>query len=327
MNSRPIRPAASRSRRIVALAGLSGAGLLLAACSSSSDQEAGPKCGTYNSGDASKSVTVKGTFNKKPTAEFDVPVEADDLQRTVVKEGDGETTAAGDAVTTRISIFSGKTGKLATSQTAELIAGDASLYPAFGAAIDCVRVGSRVVTVVPPDDLFGSTGNNSLGIAGDETVVFVTDVVKVTPAPTVKEWTEDVPTVKFNDKNIPTVKLPGTKAPSGLRVAILKPGDGAAVAASDQVTLDYQGLSWKDGKVFDQSYGKTPATFATTSVIRGFAAALVGQKVGTQMLVSIPSEYAYAKDSGSPLAGQDLVFLIDIKGTQPATATPAANSN
>lgn len=322
MNSRHARPTTHRRRAFVA-AGLVGAGLLLGACSSSPKEETTTsKCGTYNSGAASEAVTVTGEFNKKPTAKFQVPLTTDALQRTVISKGDGKATAAGDAVTTRISIFSGKTGKLATSQTAELIAGDTSVYPAFIAAIDCVPVGSRVVTVVPPADLFGATGNSSLGIAADETVVFVTDLVKVTPPPTVTKWTENIPTVTFDDKGVPTVKLPGTKAPDGLQVAILKQGDGATVAASDQVTINYQGLSWKDGKVFDQSYGKQPATFATSAVIRGFSAALVGQKVGTQLLVSIPAEYAYAKDSGSPLAGQDLVFLIDIQKTTPASAAP-----
>lgn len=311
----------SRPVRLSAIAAASAA-LLLGGCSSGSD-DAASSCTEYADGAAAQGITVKGDFGKEPKLTFDKPLESTELQRHVVTEGDGDTTKNGDSVKATISIFSGKTGKLGTSQQADLVVGDTNIYPAFIAAIECVPVGSRVVTVVPPDDLFGETGNESLGIAGDETVVFVTDVQKITPPPTVEQWTEDVPEVTFDDKGVPTIKLPGKKAPAGLRVKVLKEGDGAKVASGDQITVDYQGVSWKDGEIFDQSYGAQAATFSTTGVIPGFSAAVVEQKVGTQLLVSIPAEYAYAEGSGAALAGQDLVFLIDIKAANAPSPTPS----
>jgi peptidylprolyl isomerase len=95
---------------------------------------------------------------------------------------------------------------------------------------------------------------------------------------------------------------------------VLTEGDGAVVGDGDSVTVDYLGMSWDTGEVFDESFSKSPATFATTGVVPGFGAALVGQKVGSTVLVTIPPIYAYGTDpNAAQLGGQTLVFLIDIK--------------
>jgi peptidylprolyl isomerase len=263
----------------------------------------------------------------KPSIKFPKPMEATATQVHVVTAGDGPQTATGDAVHATISMFNGKSGKLLISEPADIQVGNTSLFPAFNAAFECMSAGSRVVTVVPPADLFGETGNDSLGVGAKDTVIVVTDITKITPPPTAQPWTENVPEVTFDKAGAPTVKLPGNKAPEGLKVKILKEGTGAAVSAGDDVTVDYQGLSWKDGKVFDQSYGVQPATFSTGGVIPGFSAAIVGQKVGTQLLVSIPAEYAYAEGSGSELAGQDLLFLIEIKSASTPSPTPTPSES
>jgi len=53
-------------------------------------------------------------------------------------------------------------------------------------------------------------------------------------------------------------------------------------------------------------------------LIPGLAAAIVGQKVGTKLIVSIPPEYAYGTEQSdrNPLGGQTLVFLVEIGGTE-----------
>jgi len=52
-------------------------------------------------------------------------------------------------------------------------------------------------------------------------------------------------------------------------------------------------------------------------VITGFAAAIVGQKVGSTVLVSIPPDLAYGTDPAKhELGGQTLVFLIHIEAAQ-----------
>jgi peptidylprolyl isomerase len=122
--------------------------------------------------------------------------------------------------------------------------------------------------------------------------------------------------VTFDADGKPTLKLPSSKPPADLLLKVLRAGDGDVVKSGDTVTLDYQGTSWDKGEIFDESYGKEPATFATTGVVEGFGAALVGQKVGTRLVVSIPPQYAYGEaGSGHELAGQTLVFVIEIQET------------
>ena len=95
---------------------------------------------------------------------------------------------------------------------------------------------------------------------------------------------------------------------------MIEEGDGAVIKKGDTVTTNYQGTNWNTGEIFDQSYGKEPLVLPTTSVVEGFGTALVGQKVGTKLVVSIPPEYGYGVEGSSEheLAGQTLVFVIEI---------------
>lgn len=311
-------------RRAAPVALASAAALILAGCSVGSEPDASETpdaadCMDVSSGSLSDGVTVEGDFGTSPTATFSTPLEAEDLERSVVIEGDGETTKAGDAVNAIVSAFSGTTGEQVFSQPATITAGDDTVFEAFLAGIDCVPTGSRTVTVAPASTLYGDEGNETIGVAAGETVVIVVDVQEpLKPA----EWTENVPEVEFGaDGAAPTVTLPDTPPPAEYQLKVLEQGDGDEVQAGDNVTLQYQGTSWDTGEVFDQSYGGEPAQFTTDAVIQGFGTALVGQQVGTKLIVTIPPQYAYGTDAaGGELAGQTLVFLIEIVDTAPATA-------
>lgn len=312
-------------RRAAPVALASAAALVLAGCAAGPSPEesetpsAAADCMDVSSGSLSDGVTVEGDFGASPTATFATPLEAEELERTVVIEGDGETTKAGDDVNAIVSAFSGTTGQMAFSQPATITAGDESVFEAFLAGIDCVPTGSRTVTVAPASTLYGEQGNETIGIAPNETVVIVVDVQEpLKPA----EWTEDVPEVNFGaEGEAPTVTLPETAPPAEYQLKVLEEGDGDEVQSGDNVTLHYQGTSWDTGEVFDQSYGGDPAQFTTDAVIQGFGAALVGQKVGTKLIVTIPPQYGYGTDpAGGELAGQTLVFLVEIIDTEPATA-------
>jgi FKBP-type peptidyl-prolyl cis-trans isomerase len=298
------------------------AALVLAGCAGSpepADPEttAAAECMEVSPGSLSDSVTVEGDFGTSPTATFALPLAAEELERTVLIEGEGETTKAGDDVNAIVSAFSGTTGAQVFSQPATIKAGDETVFEAFLAGIDCVPLGSRTVTIAPASTLYGETGNETIGVAPGETVVIVVDVQEpVKPA----EWTENVPEVQFGaDGAPPTVTLPATPPPAEYQLKVLEEGDGDEVQSGDNVTLHYQGTSWDTGQVFDQSYGGEPAQFPTDQVIQGFGAALVGQKVGTKLIVTIPPALAYGTDAAAhQLGGQTLVFLVEIEDTAPA---------
>jgi peptidylprolyl isomerase len=51
-----------------------------------------------------------------------------------------------------------------------------------------------------------------------------------------------------------------------------------------------------------------------TQYVKGFTEALIGQKVGSTLLVSIPPELAYGTDPNAhQLGGQTLLFVIQIR--------------
>lgn len=104
-----------------------------------------------------------------------------------------------------------------------------------------------------------------------------------------------------------------------LLVEVLSEGDGPVVEAGDTIHCHYLGQVF-DGDVFDNSYDRGQALsfqIGVGMVIRGWDDGLVGQKVGSRVLLSIPSEYGYG-DRGVPQAGirggDTLVFVTDILG-------------
>jgi peptidylprolyl isomerase len=103
-----------------------------------------------------------------------------------------------------------------------------------------------------------------------------------------------------------------------LKIETLTKGDGATVKSGDTVLVQYTGVLWNNGKVFDSSWTNgSPASFSTDKVVKGFGQALTGATVGSQVLVVIPPSAGYGSTAqGSIPANSTLVFAIDILGAQ-----------
>ena len=112
-------------------------------------------------------------------------------------------------------------------------------------------------------------------------------------------------------------KKPGvTTTASGLQYKVVKDGTGRKPAASDTVTVNYRG-TLVDGTEFDSSYKRgQPASFPVNGVIAGWTEALQLMKEGAQWQLVIPPDLAYG-DRG-PLAGQTLIFDVELISAQPA---------
>ena len=104
-----------------------------------------------------------------------------------------------------------------------------------------------------------------------------------------------------------------------LQVTPLVPGRGPRVTAGQQLTVNYVGVTFKDGKVFDSSWSRgEPVTFpiGTGNLIKGWDEGLVGQPVGSRLQLDIPAEKAYGeKPTGGQPAG-DLRFVVHILQAQ-----------
>jgi peptidylprolyl isomerase len=116
----------------------------------------------------------------------------------------------------------------------------------------------------------------------------------------------------------PSVAVPATDPPTELVAQLLIEGNGAAVEAGQTITVHYTGIVWATSTQFDSSWDRaSPATFpiGSGSVIKGWDAGLVGQKVGSQVLLVVPPDQGYGSE-GNPSAGisgtDTLVFVVDI---------------
>ncbi|WP_421799870.1 FKBP-type peptidyl-prolyl cis-trans isomerase [Haliscomenobacter sp.] len=101
---------------------------------------------------------------------------------------------------------------------------------------------------------------------------------------------------------------------SGLQYEVMKAGTGAKPAATDQVTVHYEG-TLLDGTVFDSSVKRgQPATFPLNRVIPGWTEGVQLMQVGSKYKFFIPSQLAYG-DQG---AGEDipphstLIFEVEL---------------
>src|SRR5690606_12934654 len=122
----------------------------------------------------------------------------------------------------------------------------------------------------------------------------------------------------FADDGRPTVGIPEGDPPAELQIGVLVTGDGAVVAPGDEFTVQYQGVNWRTGEIFDETWGQAPRSF--TTVIAGFERAVVGKPVGSRVIAVIPPAQGYGEEgnAGAGIEGTDtLVFVIDILATTP----------
>lgn len=321
---------------VLLLAGCAGSAPKGTASSKPTASSAADSACDLKPGAASDSIKVSGADGVAPTVTFPTPVHSTKEERTVIVKGTGEKATSGRTVDIGFSAYNGTTGTAIadpfgydpSAGPVPVIVGDASMIGGITDAIECLPVGTRVAYTAPAASAFGASNLSGNGLKDSDSVVFVADIKSIMPdradgAPVAP--TAGFPTVKLDKDGKPTVTIPkGQAAPTTTQIEVLKKGTGPAVVAGQSVTVQYQGVLWEDGKVFDQSWGKTPAQFTTDQVVKGFGDALVGQTVGSQVVAVIPPADGYGSTppSGSPITKDStLVFVIDILAA--ADAAPA----
>ncbi len=321
-----LRGISVRLRPIAALSIAALSALLLAGCSGSADDAASPTAtvaadlcsAAAKPGDASDSIKAEGEVGEKPTVTFSSPIDTGATERTVLVEGDGDKLAAGDFAEYAFTVLDGSTGEELSSGGYE--AGEVlpeQISPESGGQLfGCATLGSRIaVTATTGDD-------------ATPAVVYVIDLLSVMPT---EAWGEEqppvdgMPAVTLADDGTPSIEIPAGDPPTDLQISVLKKGDGPVVAAGDTTMLQYMGVRWDTGESFDSSWSKgAPIYIQGNTYVPGFVSALEGQTVGSQVLVVIPPALGYGAEPSedNELAGQTLVFVIDILAT--SHAAPAA---
>jgi len=278
-------------------------------------------------------LTVGGT-NKAPTVTFKTkPLTVKVTTTKVVTAGKGAKLSKANAVMFNYAIFNGKDGKQLDSSfgkdkggkdkgPAALDLSSTTLLPGLSKGLNGQQVGSRLLVAIPPVDAFGAQGNAQAGFGPTDTIVFLIELVSAS-TPLTKATGAAVPpkaglpTVVVDGAKAAQITVPKTAAPTKLIVQPLIKGAGPVVKAGQVIKVNYTGVLWKDGKKFDASgdSGK-PVEFpiGAGKVITGWDKGLVGQTVGSRVLLVVPPGDGYgAKGSPPKIGAKDtLVFVIDI---------------
>jgi FKBP-type peptidyl-prolyl cis-trans isomerase len=125
-------------------------------------------------------------------------------------------------------------------------------------------------------------------------------------------------------KHEPKVSGKSSTVPSGLLCQDLVVGTGAVAKTTAQATVEYVGVLYKTGAVFQSSWTSQPATFSLATgpqgVITGFSQGIAGagkvapMRVGGRRILILPSALAYGPQAqqGIP-ANSVLVFVVDLQ--------------
>ena len=282
-------------------------------------------CSSFNEGDTAELISVTGEFGEQPQVSFPYPISGDGVETKVVIEGDGGQIVGGQRVALHFAGYNAGNGD---GFQASEFASDQFIYqdlvvgnnPDFCTALTGVQVGSRVAVLLSPESAHNSNGIESLGIASDDGVVFIFDVLEAfLPRATGEAQSPEagMPTVILAPAGQPGIQIPNQDAPSEFRRTVLIEGGGEPIAIDDEVLVHYTGWTW-DGDQFDSSWDRgAPATFTVSNsgLIEGFVQALDGVTIGSQVVAVIPPDLGYGDSAqGSIPAGSTLIFVVDILG-------------
>jgi FKBP-type peptidyl-prolyl cis-trans isomerase 2 len=289
------------------------AGLLMATLTGCAPSSAADSCvPKAPNGAASQLIDVSGSFGSAPNVEFPTPLKAQQTERAVSIEGDDDGTVyTGDQVVRMsFALYDGETGE----PVEQAAYGEPNIYipsqfhPSMPDALRCATAGTRITMTIPE---------------GDQTLIIVADILDVflgkadgADRPVLESGLPSVVTV---EDGTPGLTIPKTDPPGELKVAVLKEGDGEEVSKTTQILVHYTGAIWSDRTIFDSSWQNgTPTVFESSGMIPGLATALVGKKVGSQVLVVVPPELGYGSQENAAIpADSTLVFVVDILGTLP----------
>lgn len=325
------------------LAGVCALGmcLTLAACGNSSNASSGDSKNSSSSSTDSKSnssdnsssssgsslkqlkqlagVTATGELGKKPSVALaSTPMTVENNAYAILQEGNGKAVESDDRVCLQAVYVNAKNGE-EIGNTWDKNTPDCSLNlgdSSTGEEYKELFTGRKINTTIG----FGVNDSNSAGTSYIMALTIVStskDYTKATGTE-VTDVPSNLPKVTRAKDGKPSIDMNGYKGSKKLVAQTLVKGDGAKVTDKNTVRVKYTG--WLlDGTQFDSSWDKNTTLDADTysggqhTVIDGWQQGMVGQTVGSQVLLVIPPDLGYGSTAtGSIPANSTLVFVVDI---------------
>lgn len=116
----------------------------------------------------------------------------------------------------------------------------------------------------------------------------------------------------------PVITVPQGPAPDELVIEDLVVGEGDEATAGVQVSVDYVGINWSNGREFDASW-KRGSHFSfglgNGQVIAGWDQGVQGMKVGGRRRLTIPPAMGYGASGAGGVIGpnETLIFVVDLR--------------
>ncbi|NMM99102.1 FKBP-type peptidyl-prolyl cis-trans isomerase [Bifidobacterium olomucense] len=306
--------------KIVALA----CSLIMCAAVAGCSSDSSSSSDSSKSSDASSSknqiagVTATGKLGEKPTISFNAPMTVSDGSYVVLQKGDGDVIEDGDRVCAQGIALNVKDGtELMDTWTkntpdCSLKVSSSTLNSTYYGQIKGAKLNTTIA--------FGVNDQNSSGYSYILAMTLVSkskDLEKAT-GEEVKDIPANLPKVTRAKDGKPSIDMNGQGSVDSLISQTLIKGSGKKLTDTNTAVVKYSG--WlTDGTQFDSSWTKNTTIDADLysggqhTVTAGWQKGLIGQTVGSQVLLVIPPDQAYGSSGQGSIPGNStLVFVIDI---------------
>jgi peptidylprolyl isomerase len=189
----------------------------------------------------------------------------------------------------------------------------------FRDAIVGKTVGSRVLVYAPAEQVFNGAPDPSSGIGNKDVLAIVIDLIDQPldgPNGSSHKAPSWAPSIQRKKGVVSGLDFAGTPKPDGkLHVGVLREGTGSKVEKGQTIGVDYLGAVYKGKEPFDQNFDSAPVGFpiGVGSVVPGWDKTLVGQKVGSEVILQIPPKDGYGNKAQQNIpANSTLYFVVDI---------------
>lgn len=287
-------------------------------------------------------VDISGDVGAAPTVDWKSRMKAGKAEVETLEEGDGAALEKDDDVFVNFWVGNGYTQETAfdtfgpKSAASVLTIGGEPAQPQTVEDVIAAWLqtqieagmtkGTRLAITVGATDLFGQNVAAEpvaqADIGKDDALLVVADLLdteildsaegraQASPA-----WAPKIVLTKNEPSGLSFTGTP--ELGKELKVGTLIAGEGEEVEKGDLMVVNYLGAVYQGKKPFDESFSKPePLTTAIGlgRVVKGWDQGLVGQKVGSRVMLGIPSNLGYGKQgSGESIPpNSTLYFVVDI---------------
>ena len=265
-----------------------------------------PTVGAAVDADVLAGVKLSGKPGSLPTFEFTPPLIVSGGVARVALAGTGDVVALGDAVLLDLATVSGADGTALGDSYSGIpemeVVNEDNFPPALLEVLVGERVGARLLFATPNDE--GGAHLSAFEILSTQKVLELAEG-------TTNEPTAGLPVVTLAEDGLPSLKPTDQPPPTELVAQPLITGTGKTLTADAWFAFHYTSWLW-DGREVDTSWDGSPLVQLMTDAQPGWQEGLIGQKVGSRVLVVMPPGAFDSAELEHIPAGSTLVFAIDI---------------